>query len=374
MRGGRVARPAGASVGKQYYEGPVATAGRGRALPSVRVKIEFKKVNGKRGKPKAVIDFQHRAIALFCANGTKTHTGPFYGDEGGPSGFSFFERTGLRGQEGPLQALGERPSAATSPTSSGRPAASGARATPPARSSSRSFTRSSAPATPGVVNWTASPVGAYSKPVIPPCAALGDLPALSRKPLTAASRRGACAGRHSQYCAAMFEKVLVANRGEIAIRVMRALREMKIGSVAVYSEIDRDAPHVREADEAFLLGPAAPAESYLNIEKILEVAQDAGAEAVHPGYGFLAENAPFAKAAEKAKVTFIGPPPKAIEAMGSKTEARQIMEKAGVPIVPGDTEAGRGRRGAPRRGRRRSAIRSRSRPQAAEAARASAWR
>ena len=136
----------------------------------------------------------------------------------------------------------------------------------------------------------------------------------------------------------MFEKVLVANRGEIAIRVMRALREMKIGSVAVYSEIDRDAPHVREADEAFLLGAAAPAESYLNIEKILQVAQDAGAEAVHPGYGFLAENAPFAKAAEKAKVTFIGPPPKAIEAMGSKTEARQIMEKAGVPIVPGDTK------------------------------------
>ncbi len=136
----------------------------------------------------------------------------------------------------------------------------------------------------------------------------------------------------------MFEKVLVANRGEIAIRVMRALREMKIGSVAVYSEIDRDAPHVREADEAFLLGPASPAESYLNVEKILETAQKAGAEAIHPGYGFLAENAPFAEACEKAKVTFIGPPAKAIEAMGSKTEARQIMEKAGVPIVPGVTE------------------------------------
>jgi acetyl-CoA/propionyl-CoA carboxylase biotin carboxyl carrier protein len=136
----------------------------------------------------------------------------------------------------------------------------------------------------------------------------------------------------------MFDKVLVANRGEIAIRVMRALREMKIGSVAVYSEIDRDAPHVREADEAFLLGPASPAESYLNIEKIIEVAKDSGAEGIHPGYGFLAENAPFAKACEKAKVTFIGPPAKAIEAMGSKTEARQIMDKAGVPIVPGDTK------------------------------------
>jgi len=136
----------------------------------------------------------------------------------------------------------------------------------------------------------------------------------------------------------MFEKVLIANRGEISIRVARALKEMGIGSVAVYSEIERDTPHVREADEAFLLGPATPAESYLNVEKILEVAQDAGAEAIHPGYGFLAENAPFAAAVEKAKLTWIGPPPKAIEAMGSKTEARQIMQKAGVPIVPGATE------------------------------------
>jgi acetyl-CoA/propionyl-CoA carboxylase biotin carboxyl carrier protein len=136
----------------------------------------------------------------------------------------------------------------------------------------------------------------------------------------------------------VFEKVLIANRGEISIRVARTLKEMGIGSVAVYSEIERDAPHVREADEAFLLGPATPAESYLNVEKILEVAQSAGAEAIHPGYGFLAENAPFAAAVEKAKLTWIGPPPKAIEAMGSKTEARQIMQKAGVPIVPGATE------------------------------------
>jgi acetyl-CoA/propionyl-CoA carboxylase, biotin carboxylase, biotin carboxyl carrier protein len=136
----------------------------------------------------------------------------------------------------------------------------------------------------------------------------------------------------------VFEKVLIANRGEISIRVARTLKEMGIGAVAVYSELDRDAPHVREADEAFLLGPAAPAESYLNVEKILEVAQAAGAEGIHPGYGFLAENAEFAAACEKAKITWIGPPPKAIEAMGSKTRSRELMQKAGVPIVPGTTK------------------------------------
>jgi len=136
----------------------------------------------------------------------------------------------------------------------------------------------------------------------------------------------------------MFEKVLVANRGEIAIRVMRTLKEMGIVSVGVYSEIDRDAPHVREADEAHLLGPAPPAESYLAVDKITAVAQKAGAEAMHPGYGFLAENADFAGACEKAGLTFIGPPAKAIEAMGSKTRARELMSEAGVPIVPGTTE------------------------------------
>ncbi len=136
----------------------------------------------------------------------------------------------------------------------------------------------------------------------------------------------------------MFQKVLIANRGEIAIRVARTLKEMGIGSVAVYSEIDRDAPHVREADEAFLIGPAVPAESYLNIAKIIETAKEAGAEGIHPGYGFLAENAEMARACDEAGITWIGPPPEAIEAMGSKTKAREIMEQAGVPIVPGSTE------------------------------------
>ncbi len=135
----------------------------------------------------------------------------------------------------------------------------------------------------------------------------------------------------------MFEKVLVANRGEIAIRVMRTLREMGIASVGVYSEADRDAPHVDEADEAHLLGPPVPAESYLNIGRLLETANEAGAEAIHPGYGFLAENAEFAAACEDADVTFIGPPASAIEAMGSKTRARELMAAAGVPIVPGTT-------------------------------------
>ena len=119
---------------------------------------------------------------------------------------------------------------------------------------------------------------------------------------------------------------------------MRTLEELGIGSVAVYSEPDRDAPHARRADEAYLIGPGPANESYLVVEKIIEVAQQSGAQAIHPGYGFLAENAAFARACEEAGIVFIGPPPSAIDAMGSKTRAREIMQEAGVPIVPGTTD------------------------------------
>jgi len=136
----------------------------------------------------------------------------------------------------------------------------------------------------------------------------------------------------------MFSSILIANRGEIALRVIRCCKEMGIKSIAVYSEVDRDALHVQAADEAYLLGPGPAAESYLNVEKLLEVIKESGAEAVHPGYGFLAENAPFAQLLADEGIVFIGPPASAIESMGSKTSARELMQAAGVPIVPGTTE------------------------------------
>jgi acetyl-CoA carboxylase, biotin carboxylase subunit len=133
----------------------------------------------------------------------------------------------------------------------------------------------------------------------------------------------------------MFKKILIANRGEIAVRVIRACHEMGIAAVAVYSDVDRAALHVRKADEAYPIGAALATESYLNISKILDVAECSGADAIHPGYGFLSENAKFARACADAGVKFIGPTAAAMDAMGSKTRARQAMERAGIPMVPG---------------------------------------
>src|ERR1044071_7877645 len=133
----------------------------------------------------------------------------------------------------------------------------------------------------------------------------------------------------------MFRKVLIANRGEIAVRVMRTLREMGVGTVAVYSDADRTSLHVRMADEAEHVGPSPSAESYLRIDKILDAARKHGAEAIHPGYGFLSENADFAAACEDAGIVFIGPSAESMCIMGSKTSARRAAVAAGTPVAPG---------------------------------------
>ena len=135
------------------------------------------------------------------------------------------------------------------------------------------------------------------------------------------------------------KKILIANRGEIAIRIMRTCREMNIESVAVYSEADRTSLHVRYAHEAYLIGKAPSSESYLNIEKIIEVAKQCKADAIHPGYGFLSENAKFARRCKEEGIIFIGPSPEVIIQMGDKIMAREAMTKAGVPVVPGTAES-----------------------------------
>src|SRR5438270_6853520 len=133
----------------------------------------------------------------------------------------------------------------------------------------------------------------------------------------------------------MFKKILIANRGEIAVRVIRACHEMGIAAVAVYSDVDRAALHVRKADEAYPIGAAAASESYLNIRKILDVAARSGADAIHPGYGFLSENAKFARACHDAGVIFVGPRPEILDQLGDKVVARHIADNARVPVLAG---------------------------------------
>jgi acetyl/propionyl-CoA carboxylase alpha subunit len=135
----------------------------------------------------------------------------------------------------------------------------------------------------------------------------------------------------------MIRRLLIANRGEIAVRIIRACRELGIESVAVYSDADATAPHVIAADRAIAIGPAPPAASYLSIEKVIDAARSVGADAIHPGYGFLSENAAFADACASAGLVFVGPPAAAIARMGNKIEARRLAADAGVPIVPGET-------------------------------------
>ena len=136
----------------------------------------------------------------------------------------------------------------------------------------------------------------------------------------------------------MFKKILIANRGEIAVRVIRACRELGIKSAAIYSDADKTSLHTRFADESYYIGPSPAHQSYLNREKIINLAKEIGADAIHPGYGFFSENAEFIKSLEAEKITFIGPSSKSVSLIGSKTEARKLMTKNNVPIVPGTTE------------------------------------
>src|SRR5579875_4044092 len=133
----------------------------------------------------------------------------------------------------------------------------------------------------------------------------------------------------------MFQRILIANRGEIALRIIRACKEMGIESVAVYSEADRGAPYLQLADQSICIGPAIASESYLKIARLISAAEAADVQAIHPGYGFLSENAHFAEVCHDCKIEFIGPPPEAMHRLGNKNEARKLAQKAGVPVVPG---------------------------------------